>query len=65
MIEAISVCEQLTGRPFNYIYSDDNRTGDHIWWISDLSKFKNHYPTWSMEYDSKKIFDDLFSNAGN
>jgi CDP-paratose 2-epimerase len=39
----------------NYIYSEDNRIGDHIWWISDVSKFKTHYPGWDWKYDLTDI----------
>lgn len=47
MIEAIALCEEITGRPMNWTYVDDNRIGDHIWWVSDLSKFRAHYPDWT------------------
>jgi CDP-paratose 2-epimerase len=30
----------------DYTILDDNRIGDHIWYISDLTKFKNDYPQW-------------------
>ncbi len=46
MAEAIEKCEGITGKNMNYSYSDDNRVGDHIWWISDVTKFKEHYPNW-------------------
>lgn len=47
MLEAIALCEEITGRPMNWSYADDNRIGDHIWWISDLRKFQSHYPGWT------------------
>ncbi len=50
MLEAIALCEQITEKKMNYIYSEDNRIGDHIWWISDVSKFKEHYPGWNWKY---------------
>ncbi len=25
-------------------YVPENRMGDHMWWISDISKFQAHYP---------------------
>jgi CDP-paratose 2-epimerase len=55
MLEAIRLCEQITGKKMNYLYSDDNRIGDHIWWISDVSKFKSHYPQWNWKYDLTDI----------
>jgi CDP-paratose 2-epimerase len=60
MIEAIDICEVITGNKMNYTYSDANRIGDHIWYISDLSKFKSHYPEWKQEYNIKMIFDELY-----
>lgn len=50
MLEAITLCEQITGNKMNYVYSDTNRIGDHIWYVSDLSRFKDHYPTWNWEF---------------
>lgn len=61
MREAINVCEEITGKKVNYSYSDSNRIGDHICYISDLSKFKSHYPDWKQEYDITMIFDELFT----
>ncbi|GAB3247334.1 NAD-dependent epimerase/dehydratase family protein [Larkinella harenae] len=51
MLEAITICEQISGNKMSYSYSETNRIGDHIWYVSDLSKFKNHYPGWNWEYD--------------
>lgn len=55
MLEAIRLCEEITGKKMNYLYSDDNRIGDHIWWISDVSKFRAHYPQWNWKYDLTDI----------
>jgi CDP-paratose 2-epimerase len=55
MLEAISLCEQITGKKMNYTYTEDNRIGDHIWWISDVSRFKAHYPQWDWKYDLTDI----------
>ena len=50
MLEAIVLCEEIADKKMNYLYSEDNRIGDHIWWISDVSKFKSHYPGWTWKY---------------
>jgi len=55
MIEAIKLCEEITGNKFNYRYSENNRIGDHIWWISDISKFKKHYPNWQYRFSLQDI----------
>jgi len=60
MIEAIQMCEDLTGKPMVTQYRDDNRIGDHIWYISDMSKFKNHYPSWTQEYDVPRILREMY-----
>jgi CDP-paratose 2-epimerase len=60
MLEAIEICEQLTGTPLNYQYSEANRTGDHIWWISDVAKFQRHYPDWQLTYDVPRIVREIY-----
>lgn len=59
MLEAIRICEQMTGRPMQWTYSDTNRVGDHIWYISDLSRFQEHYPAWKLEYDVPAILGEI------
>lgn len=54
MLEAIAVCEEISGNRMNYSYSETNRIGDHIWYISDLTKFKTHYPGWNWTYDLRE-----------
>jgi CDP-paratose 2-epimerase len=46
MLEAVELCEKISGRTLNLSYVDDNRAGDHIWYVSDVSKFRSHYPGW-------------------
>jgi CDP-paratose 2-epimerase len=60
MIEAIDLCEQITGRKMNHSYSEDNRSGDHIWYISDLAKFKQRYPGWKLRYDVPRILNEIY-----
>lgn len=62
MAEAIDLCEQITGTGMNYEYSDDNRIGDHIWWISDVSRFKSHYPQWDYRYSLTDILEQIHRN---
>ena len=59
MLEAISVCERLTGRPMNWSYRDQARTGDHIWWISDVRRFQSDYPQWRYRYDIEAILAEV------
>jgi CDP-paratose 2-epimerase len=60
MLEAISICEEITGMRFHAKYIDENRRGDHIWWISDVSRFQQHYPRWKLRYDVPQILREIF-----
>jgi len=59
MIEAIKKFEDLTGKKANIEYKDENRIGDHIWYVSDLSKFENHYPRWKFKYSIDDILKEI------
>ena len=59
MLEAIDIGEKITGKKLNYTYSDQNRIGDHIWYVSDLDKFKSHYPKWKINYTIEKIMEEI------
>jgi CDP-paratose 2-epimerase len=59
VIEAIELCERIVGRPMNWRYDPQNRTGDHIWWISDVRKFKSHYPEWNYRYDLGTTLEEI------
>lgn len=60
MKEAIALCETIVGKKMNYSYSEENRIGDHIWWISDVNKFKGHYPAWNYQYNVEDILHQIF-----
>jgi CDP-paratose 2-epimerase len=59
VLEAIAKVEQLTGKKMNWKYVDQNRIGDHICYISDLTKFKSHYPSWKITIGLDEIFRQI------
>jgi len=59
MQEAIALCEQIVGRKMNVRYVDENRIGDHVWWVSDVRKFREHYPDWRLTYDVSAILTQI------
>jgi len=61
MLEAIELCENITGNKMDYTISEDSRIGDHIWYISDVSKFKSLYPNWSYKYTLENILEDIYN----
>lgn len=59
MLEAIALCEEISGKKLHWSYTAANRSGDHIWWISDLSRFRSHYPGWNLHYGIKDILEQI------
>lgn len=58
--EAIALCESISGRRMHAVYVDENRIGDHIWWVSGLRKFEFHYPEWRITYDVPAILREVY-----
>jgi CDP-paratose 2-epimerase len=61
MLEAIAICERITGRTMNWTYSEQHRVGDHIWYVSDLARFQSHYPDWRITYDVEQILTEIIA----
>lgn len=62
MLEAVALCQEIAGRELKYSYKEDNRSGDHIWYISDLSKFKQKYKNWSIQYNVPQILKEIYDH---
>ena len=60
ILEAFSRIEALSGQKMRYEYVDKNREGDHICYISDLSKMRAHYPSWAITKDLNAVFEDIY-----
>ncbi len=60
MLEAIRMCEQISGKQLAWTYSETNRIGDHIWYVSDTQKFRTHYPEWVQQYDLQRLLADIY-----
>ena len=54
------MCEEITGNKMNCIYNEKNRVGDHLWYISDISKFRSHYPAWEYKYNLLDTLNQIF-----
>ncbi len=65
MLEAFEKAEKISGKKAVTEYLDEPRKGDHIWYISDVSKFKAHYPDWRYQYDIDAIIEELVRSAVN
>jgi CDP-paratose 2-epimerase len=60
VLEAIGLCEKITGEEMLWSYTEANRVGDHIWWIGDNGRFASHYPEWRLEYDVPRILEEMY-----
>ena len=59
VLEAIELCEDVAGRSLPWRLEDRARTGDHIWWISDVRHFQSHYPRWRFKYSLRATLEDI------
>lgn len=59
ILEAIEAVETLAHRKLNWKYSDQNRIGDHICYISDMTRFKTDYPDWSIQHSLQDILEEM------
>jgi CDP-paratose 2-epimerase len=60
MLEAIDMVEKISGKKMNYEYKEQNRIGDHIWYISSVAKFKSHFPKWDYEKNLDTILRETY-----
>ena len=60
ILEAFKAISEISGKPMKYEYVDVPRSGDHICYISDLTKMKTHYPSWSITKDLKTTLVEIY-----
>lgn len=62
MLEAIAKVEKLAGRKLSWTYRDENRRGDHICYISNLSKLRSHFPGWKLQHSLDDTLAEMVAN---
>jgi CDP-paratose 2-epimerase len=62
MLEAIAKVERMSGKKLNWKYVEENRKGDHICYISDLARFKSHFPKWDITIGLDEIFRQIIAD---
>lgn len=63
MLELIEMVEAASSRKLDWTYTDENRRGDHICYISDLRKLKRDYPSWEATVDLPALVDEMVRSA--
>ena len=61
VLEAIRDAEELSGRELQWTLNPQARSGDHLWWVSDVRKFQRDYPGWVYRYDHQAILAELIA----
>jgi len=59
MLEAIAQIESLAGRKLDWRYVEEARRGDHICYISNMAKFRSHYPGWRITRGIDAILQEM------
>lgn len=63
ILEAIIYINKKLNKNWDrWVVSENSRIGDHIWYITDLSKFKKDYPNWQLKYNIYDIIDSIIVN---
>jgi CDP-paratose 2-epimerase len=65
ILEAFDLISLISGKKMIYEYVDKNRQGDHMCYISDLSKMKEHYPKWTITKDLRQTFEEIHTSWVN
>jgi CDP-paratose 2-epimerase len=60
VLEAIELSEQIASEQLDGTYQEANRIGDHIWWIGNNARFESHYPDWKLQYDVRRILEEMY-----
>ncbi|CAN5265848.1 NAD-dependent epimerase/dehydratase family protein [soil metagenome] len=59
LLEAVALCEKISGKKLPSSYTDHNRLGDHIWYVSDVRRFQRDYPDWKYEYSLEQTLREI------
>ena len=62
IVEALNLVEEIANVEIRKKILKTPRVGDHIWYISNTSKFKKHYPKWKQKFNTRKIIEELIEH---
>jgi CDP-paratose 2-epimerase len=61
ILEALEICEEFVGREIERRFEPQPRFGDHVWWISDATRFRTDFPCWKASRDALAIISELLA----
>jgi CDP-paratose 2-epimerase len=59
-LEAFALAEKISGQEMRTEYVENNRVGDHKWWIGSNARFEADYPEWKQVYDVPMILQEIY-----
>ena len=59
ILEAFDLIEAILNKKVIWEYDENHRSGDHIWWISNINKFKSHYPHWKYTINLSSMIEEI------
>lgn len=62
VLEALDLAQEISGNEVSWSYRDENRIGDHIWWIGNMQRFESHYTGWHVTFDVPQILREIYEN---
>jgi CDP-paratose 2-epimerase len=62
ILEAFDLISEISGKPMKHEYVEQNRSGDHICYISNLAKMRAHYPQWNITRDLRTTFEEIHNS---
>ena len=65
ILEAFDLIEAILNKKVIWEYDENHRSGDHIWWISNINKFKSHYPQWEHTINLPSMIEEIGTEINN
>ena len=62
ILEVIDILKQKYNIRLKYQMLKKNRSGDHIWYISDNSKFQDKHKNWTIKRNLNSIISEIVAN---
>lgn len=59
LLECVELIHKYSGKRPKLVYSEENRTGDHICYYSDLRKLRSDYPDWKLSFNLEEIVEQM------
>jgi CDP-paratose 2-epimerase len=63
VLEALDLAARISGNAVAHSYEEENRVGDHLWWIGSNERFQSRYAGWEIEYGVERILGEIHGHG--